>query len=1265
MSLGNPTVTAPLRPKYITDDYGTHEDTFGVGGLRTVQSVADLSAIQLKRRKSYMIVNVRNYLGSARPFWLASPDDNPTNLANNAYWIPVPFENWVVTGPSGGYIFKGKFNATTGLVTTGDYVGVALSDTPTPANVQPGWYWQIDTAGTEDFGGTVAVADEVLDTGDAVETNFTGALSNVPVNVGTVSITDGTQVITDDGSGNLIGDVDGGGTNTIDYKTGLFDVTFATAPPAVADNIIVDYSYGEHIFSIGDRAIWNGVEFDIDEQQNASNDWASIIGMPSIISDIGDGTFIPVSQTDFNTLEGEVNLNTEKLVTLVLGAGTDISAINNTDIITKQMLTNNYYNVTDIDIIEGDLITQIQALLNDSATPVENTVDSFISYEGLLISTYTSSKIEDRLLDVYNAAIADAPGGNVYANLGFKTGILDGITLTIDLEEKVDKIFPPIVDNIPQTLTTGYSIDNSGATTIITFSGTPSDFAGTNTKYEIHYLKGIGDALETDPIFTASQAFSITAANKSNWTEAYNNYIVSGSLSGTNLILSQRDGGQLAGIDLSSLSGGTGFTLNPLTNNYLSKSNLAGDNLTNSQIFDNGTDIGIFTSTVTDASFSVRKSVNTKSLVSLSNLNVAGTVLKLVVPTSGTGKLITGFNGATENFSVDANAKITANKLTLNNPANYLISSPKLLIYNEITKEVSTYNGTLGLDLILENNNSAPLRTGITKNWRFLDLNSTVGLVGHTNTGDLVKVIPNRGLTFYQNTLKLGGGFDEDISLSGDSGATFNILTDTGHFGMNNNSFNIAQTNTDGGSSGVSVTEESAGLYTNDFITTNTYNTQLLLFKDNIRVQSTHATFRGLNYYEDYSDQWTISTGSREIPDIGFIETNYFKNSGGAITGNVILDNLSGLSDQNRILLLTSTGQITNLTLGTNLSISGTTLNATGGDGGITTLVGLTDTTISSPTNIQYLGYNGSAWINRQIAYSQLSGTPVLATVATSNSYDDLDDKPTIPAGQVNSDWNSVSGLSQILNKPTLATVATSGNYNDLSSKPTIYTSLASLVDTSLATIASNHYLGYNGSAWVNRQIAYSQISGVPSLATVATSGNYNDLSNKPTIYSTLSSLTDTTISGLSTNHYLGWSGSSWINRQINYNELAGNPTLLTQTIGTWTPVVLGVSLVISSGSYIKTGNLVFITWNITMPSTTDTTDFEIENLPFPISPAGNGSGIFTFWNLNTTGLTTTYGASANNLKIRPNYSAFIGDLLENIDFSQNSITGHFIYRST
>ncbi len=103
-----------------------------------------------------------------------------------------------------------------------------------------------------------------------------------------------------------------------------------------------------------------------------------------------------------------------------------------------------------------------------------------------------------------------------------------------------------------------------------------------------------------------------------------------------------------------------------------------------------------------------------------------------------------------------------------------------------------------------------------------------------------------------------------------------------------------------------------------------------------------------------------------------------------------------------------------------------------------------------------------------------------LAAVATSGSYSDLSGAPTIPAAQVNSDWNASSGIAQILNKPTLAAVATSGAYSDLSGAPTI----------PAAQVNSD----WNASSGI------AQILNKPTLAAVATSGSYNDLSNQPAV---------------------------------------------------------------------------------------------------------------------------------------------------------------------
>jgi hypothetical protein len=72
--------------------------------------------------------------------------------------------------------------------------------------------------------------------------------------------------------------------------------------------------------------------------------------------------------------------------------------------------------------------------------------------------------------------------------------------------------------------------------------------------------------------------------------------------------------------------------------------------------------------------------------------------------------------------------------------------------------------------------------------------------------------------------------------------------------------------------------------------------------------------------------------------------------------------------------------------------------------------------------------------------------------------------------------WAALNG------KPTFATVATSGSYNDLTNKPTIPTNTNQLT---------------NGSGFLT-DVSWSTVSGKPTFATVATSGSYNDLTNKP-----------------------------------------------------------------------------------------------------------------------------------------------------------------------
>ena len=81
---------------------------------------------------------------------------------------------------------------------------------------------------------------------------------------------------------------------------------------------------------------------------------------------------------------------------------------------------------------------------------------------------------------------------------------------------------------------------------------------------------------------------------------------------------------------------------------------------------------------------------------------------------------------------------------------------------------------------------------------------------------------------------------------------------------------------------------------------------------------------------------------------------------------------------------------------------------------------------------------------------------------------------------QVNSDWNAGSGVAQILNKPALATVATSGSYNDLSNKPAIPSSSSW---PNAASCPANQYetADANGSGPTCAQVQYSQLSGTPT----------------------------------------------------------------------------------------------------------------------------------------------------------------------------------------
>lgn len=199
---------------------------------------------------------------------------------------------------------------------------------------------------------------------------------------------------------------------------------------------------------------------------------------------------------------------------------------------------------------------------------------------------------------------------------------------------------------------------------------------------------------------------------------------------------------------------------------------------------------------------------------------------------------------------------------------------------------------------------------------------------------------------------------------------------------------------------------------------------------------------------------------------------------GGSITVDSALSTTSKNPVQNKVVTAAINSKVDSSSLAT-VATTGAYSDLSGAPTIPTATSDLTNdsgfiTSADLPTKTSDLTNDGSDGTS---TYVEASG---LAAVATSGSYTDLTNTPTIPAAQVNSDWNASSGVAEILNKPTLATVATTGSYTDLTNTPSI----------PAAQVNSD----WNASSGV------AEILNKPNLATVATTGAYSDLTGKPTI---------------------------------------------------------------------------------------------------------------------------------------------------------------------
>ena len=216
----------------------------------------------------------------------------------------------------------------------------------------------------------------------------------------------------------------------------------------------------------------------------------------------------------------------------------------------------------------------------------------------------------------------------------------------------------------------------------------------------------------------------------------------------------------------------------------------------------------------------------------------------------------------------------------------------------------------------------------------------------------------------------------------------------------------------------------------------------------------------------------------------------------------------------------------------------------------------------------QISNYNDNGPVEAKDGINVANGKPFQAAGTNGTSGDYLKSTgssvawttfPTIPAAQVNSDWNATSGVAQISNKPTLHAVATSGQYSDLSGLPSI----------PAAQIQSD---------WnTNNQNSVDYIKNKPTLF----SGAYADLTGKPTIPTNLGDLANVSSTAPNNNEVLKWNGSNW----APATDASGGGGVTTFTALTDTPA----NFTSQAGKYLKVNAGATALEFVTLPVDPDT----------------------------------------------------------------------------
>lgn len=239
------------------------------------------------------------------------------------------------------------------------------------------------------------------------------------------------------------------------------------------------------------------------------------------------------------------------------------------------------------------------------------------------------------------------------------------------------------------------------------------------------------------------------------------------------------------------------------------------------------------------------------------------------------------------------------------------------------------------------------------------------------------------------------------------------------------------------------------------------------------------------------------------------------------------------------------------------------------------------------------------------VSWGNVTSKPIFSTVATSGSYVDLTNKPTNIQSANTVPWTGVTG------KPT--TLAgygiTNGQQldNDLTAISNLTgTGLLKRTGTDTWALDTNTYVTTTGTvaiAEVANAVSWGNVTGKPTFSTVATSGSYDDLSNKPNlaIYIPIAEkgVTNGVVplnsSGKINSEFLNLTGAEY---KGVWNAATNSPSLAngTGTNGHFYYVSVGGTQDLGNGSFTyATGSLVIYddttdSWNAVSSGSTVTT---------------------------------------------------------------------------